>query len=126
MKDNNKDSQHILLVDDEDFLVKLWNNILKKHGYKVTGYTDAKLALEDFKNNPYSFDIIVTDQSMPGINGEDLAIEILKIRKDIKIIICTGYLEDMNGANILGSEICEFLIKPFDNNTLIQAIERNI
>lgn len=116
----------ILLVDDEDFLVKLWKNILEKHGYKVTGYTEAKSALEDFKSNPQGFDIVVTDQSMPDINGKELAVELLKARSDIKIIICTGYLEDMDRFNAMGSGICEFLLKPFDNNTLIKAIERNI
>ena len=126
MENHNKNSIHILLVDDEDFLVKLWKHMLEKHGYKVTGYKEARLALEYFKNNPYSFDIVVTDQSMPDINGRELAIELLKIRNDIKIIICTGYLEDVDRANGLGIGVCEFLLKPFDNNTLIKAIERNI
>ena len=126
MKNNNEKSPHILLVDDEDFLVKLWKNILEKHGYKVTGYTEVKLALEDFKNNPHSFDIVVTDQSMPDIKGKELAAELLKIRSDIKIIICTGYLEDMERIDEIHMGICEFLLKPFDNITLIKAIERNI
>lgn len=124
MENENKNVQHILLVDDEDFLVKLWKNVLKKHGYNVTGYTDVKLALSDFKNNPYSFDIVVTDQSMPDINGNEFAVELLKIREDTKIIICTGYLEDLDRDNSVG--ICQFLLKPFDNGTLIKAIEKNI
>ena len=126
MKNNNEKSPHILLVDDEDFLVKLWKNILEKHGYKVTGYTEVKLALEDFRNNPHNFDIVVTDQSMPHISGKEFAVELLKIRKNIKIIICSGYLEDREKISELGIGICEFLIKPFDNNALIKAIEKNI
>jgi len=124
MNNDNKRYPHILLVDDEDFLVKLWKNVLEKHGYKVTGYIDVKLALEDFKNNPYSFDLVVTDQSMPEINGKEFAMELLKIRKDIKIIICTGYLENMDIFNDISAGICEFLLKPFDNNTFIKAIEK--
>ena len=123
--DSNK-SPHILLVDDEDFLVKLWKNVLKKHGYKVTGFTQAKLALEAFKNYPQSFDIVVTDQSMPVMSGKELSVELLKIRSDIKIIICTGYLEDMDRFDNIGKKICEFLLKPFDNETLLKAVERNI
>ena len=72
MEDNSNKSPHILLVDDEDFLVKLWKNVLKKHGYKVTGFTQAKLALEAFRSNPKSFDIVVTDQSMPAMSGKEL------------------------------------------------------
>ena len=125
MKNHNKSCTRVLLVDDEDFLVKLWKNILEKQGYKVTGYTEAKLALDDFRRNPFDFDIVVTDQSMPDINGKELAVELLKIRKDIKIIICTGFLEHIDRFNDIGKGICEFLLKPFDNNTLMKAIERN-
>ena len=117
---------HILFVDDEDFLVKLWKNILKKRGFKVTGYTNAQIALEDFKNNPHSFDIVVTDQTMPYITGSTLAVEFTRIRSDIKIILCTGYLGGFGRDTVASMGICEILIKPFSNNTLIKAIERNL
>lgn len=117
---------HVLLVDDEDFLVRLWKHVMEKRGYKVTSYTDGLLALEDFKAKPYSFDIVITDQSMPEITGCELAAEILKIRNDIKIIICSGYLGEIVKENAFNKKISEFLIKPFDINMLIEAIERNI
>jgi DNA-binding response OmpR family regulator len=123
---NNKDRLHILLVDDEHFLVKLWKNVLEKHGYAVKGYTSARLALKDFENNPNSFDIVVTDQSMPDMTGKEFAVELIKIRSDIKIIICTGYLGDVDIYKGIGIESCEYLLKPFDNSTLINAIEKNI
>lgn len=123
---NNKKRAQILLVDDEDFLVKLWKNVLEKHGYEVYGYTIAKLALKAFEDNPNSFDIVVTDQSMPDMTGKELVIELLKIRGDIKIIICTGYLGGADIFKDIGIESCEYLLKPFDNSTLINAIERNI
>jgi CheY-like chemotaxis protein len=126
-EDNNGkregNSPHVLLVDDEEFLVKLWRNVLEKRGYKVTGYTDGKLALEDFKLNSNSFDIVITDQSMPNMTGGELAKALIKIRSDIKIIICTGYQEDLNKENVMAIGICEFLLKPFDNSTLVKAIK---
>jgi CheY-like chemotaxis protein len=117
---------HILLVDDEDFLVKLWKNILEKHGFKVTSYISGESAFEDFKNNPHSFDLVVSDQSMPSITGRELAAELIKIRSDIKIILCTGYLDEAGREKGLSSGICELLLKPFNNNTLISAIKRNL
>jgi two-component system, cell cycle sensor histidine kinase and response regulator CckA len=132
MKDDNiltnneetkRSSPHVLLVDDEEFLVKLWRNVLEKRGYKVTGYTDVKSALEDFKLNSKSFDIVITDQSMPNMKGSELVEELFKIRSDIKIIICTGYLEDLNMKKVTAMGNCEFLLKPFDNSTLVKAIK---
>jgi len=117
---------HILFIDNEEFLVKLWKRILERHGYKVTIHTDGNLALKDFKESPDSFDLIVTDQSMPSITGCKLAEELFKIRSDIKVIVCSGYLEDGSIEKELLTNIKEFLIKPFDNKTLINAIERNL
>lgn len=117
---------HVLLVDDEYYLVKLWKNVLEKRGYLVSGYTDGNLALEEFKLNPESFDIVITDQYMPNMTGNQLAASLIKIRSDIKIIVCTGYIDEFNIENAIDMGICEFLLKPFDNCTLINAISRNL
>lgn len=119
-------SANILLIDDEDYLVKLWKRIIEKRGYRVTTCTGGLLALEKFNANPDSFDIIITDHSMPDITGRELSEEILKIRSDMKIIICSGYLGEVSKWNELDRKICEFITKPFDINTLINAIERNL
>lgn len=113
---------HVLLVDDEEFFVNLWRNILGKRGFKVTAYTDGRIALKEFKDDPYRFDVVVTDQFMPAINGIDLAKELIKIRGNIKIILCTGYIVD----SVKDIGISELLLKPFDNNKLIEAIEKNV
>ena len=114
----------ILLIDDEEFLVKLWKNVLKKHSYIVTGYSNGISALNDFNANPYSFDIVITDNSMPFVTGKELAQLMVKMRNDIKIILCTGYSEDIDKENAIGMGICEFLIKPFDNATLLRTVEK--
>lgn len=117
---------HVLIVDDEDYLVKLWKNVLEKRGYMVSGFTDGKLALDAFKTNPESFDIVVTDHSMPAMTGSEFVTELFKVRNNIKIILCTGYLEEFSMENVASIGICEFLLKPFDNSTLIKAISRNL
>lgn len=117
---------HVLIVDDEDYLVKLWKNVLEKRGYIVSGFTDGKLALDAFKMSPESFDIVVTDHSMPTMTGSEFVTELFKVRSNIKIILCTGYLEEFSMENVVSIGICEFLLKPFDNSTLIKAISRNL
>ena len=82
--------------------------------------------MEDFRNRPGSFDIVITDQSMPVITGSQLAAELYKIRKEVKIIICTGYIKEIEPENPRNNEVCEFLLKPFDINALIEAVERNL
>lgn len=116
----------VLLIDDEEFLVRLWKNVLEKRGYKVTCHTDGLAALEEFRARPDGFDLVITDQSMPGINGNMLASEIRNIRNDMRIIICSGYLGEMAMDGDNNSGVSEILIKPFDISTLIEAIERNL
>jgi DNA-binding response OmpR family regulator len=114
---------NVLLIDNEEFLVRLWKDVLEKHGCKVTGYTDVGLALEDFRKRSESYDIVVTDQSMPYMTGIELAAELVKLRNDIKIIVCTGYIDETEKILAVNNGICAVLIKPFNNATLIQNIE---
>jgi CheY-like chemotaxis protein len=106
--------------------VRLWKNIFTKHGYVVTGFTDSKLALQAFRDQPSSFDIVITDQSMPFITGSELAKEFLKLRANIKIILCTGYSEDIDINTFKQMGISEILLKPFDNKTLLKAVESKL
>lgn len=114
----------VLLIDNEEFLVRLWKDVLEKHDCKVTGYTDVRLALEDFRKRPECYDIVVTDQSMPSMTGIELSAELIKIRNDIQIIVCTGYIEETEKILAVNNGICAVLIKPFSNAELIQTIEK--
>lgn len=117
---------HVLLIDDEEFLVRLWRYVIEKYGYKVTSFTEGLLALEEFRANSDSYDIVITDQAMPGITGCELIDEMLKIRGDIKIILCSGYLGETEIDNAVYKKISKFLMKPFNIYELIEAIEVNI
>jgi len=115
---------HILLVDDEEYLVKLWKRVIESKGYRVTSYTSGLQALEEFRDNSDSFDIVITDQSMPDITGLELAEQIFNIRSDTKIIICSGYFGNIDLNSASSKRIKEILLKPFDSNSLISAIEK--
>ena len=100
--------ERILFVDDEELLVELGVLMLEHQGYKVTGRTNSLDALTTFQNQPDSFDAVITDHTMPGLTGSELALRILQIRPDIPIILCTGY------SNLISEEKAELLgIKGF-------------
>ena len=87
----NKESVHILWVDDEAEIVELGREILEFFGYLVVTLTNSREALELFKAEPQRFDLVITDFSMPEINGFELADQIKAIRPDIPMVLCTGY-----------------------------------
>lgn len=82
--------KHILLVDDEQINVILFNKMLLHLGYSVSLTTKSTEALDIFKEEPSKFDIVLADQTMPGLLGSDLCLEIKKIRPDIPLVIITG------------------------------------
>jgi len=103
----------VFFVDDEHFMVEIAENMLEDLGYRIHAFTDSRAALARFVENPQSYDIIVTDNRMPGISGKVLAAEIKKIRPDIPVIMCTGYSSSVNRDNCLEMGIDSIIYKPF-------------
>jgi len=117
-------TESILFVDDEEPLVKLGETMLGAFGYKVTGFTSSTEALERFRENPAQFDLVITDLTMPKINGDRLARELLKIKPDIPIILCTGFSAsiDENTATAMG--IRAFVNKPILRRHISETIRK--
>jgi len=115
-------TEHILFVDDEPSISNLARRMLERYGYRVTTYTSAIAALQEFRAHPDRFDLVITDQNMPHKLGMDLAKEMMQIRPDIPIILVTGYSEllDKEGASKLG--IREYVMKPFVGHELGRII----
>ena len=65
--------------------------MLKSLGYQVISKTNSTEALEAFRREPEGFDLVITDQTMPGMTGSDLALRLLQIRPELPIILCTGF-----------------------------------
>ena len=84
-------NEKILFVDDDPAIARLNEKILGKLGYKIKSMTDPIQAIELFKSMPDDFDLVITDMTMPGMNGDMLTCELLKIRSNIPVILCTGY-----------------------------------
>jgi PAS domain S-box-containing protein len=116
--------EHILIVDDEDMLVELNQQRLLKLGYDVVGTTSSTDALRIFRKEPEKFHLVITDQTMPHITGIDLAVELLKIRADIPIILCTGQNDAILPETAREVGIEGFLMKPVVNRDLAQTVRR--
>ncbi|UZP67875.1 transporter substrate-binding domain-containing protein [Desulfovibrio mangrovi] len=104
----------ILLVDDEEDLVAINSQLLEDLGYKVTGLTDSRAALERVAATPDAFDLIVTDQTMPGLTGSKLAESVYAIRPDLPVILCTGYSEALRSIREGQHGIRKIMLKPFE------------
>ena len=103
---------HILFVEDEKSLAKLGEEALKRLGYEVRVCTSGSEALEVFRAEPFRFDAVVTDQTMPKMTGEVLSQELLRIRPDVPIILCTGFTHLITPEKAKAIGIRAFLMKP--------------
>jgi len=117
-------SEHILLVDDEPAISSLEKKILERLGYTVSERTSSFDALEAFRANPDRYDLVISDMSMPHMTGEDLAREMLSIRPNLPIIICTGFSERMNEDLAREIGIKGFLMKPVTISALTNEVRK--
>jgi PAS domain S-box-containing protein len=112
-------TERILLVDDEPSLVEMGTAILERLGYAATSVTDSRHCLEIFRSNPGGFDLIITDYTMPNLNGMDLVQEVRRIRPDMRVILCTGFSEKVTKGTAATLNV-ELIMKPF---TIVEFAE---
>jgi CheY-like chemotaxis protein len=110
--------EHILLVDDEKPIVDVVQQMLERLGYQVTVRTSSIEALEVFRASMDKFDLVITDLTMPNMTGDKLAVELMNIRPDIPIILCTGFSENMSKERAEALGIKGFLMKPIVTSEL--------
>ncbi|MFH0996242.1 MAG: response regulator [Pseudomonadota bacterium] len=109
-------------MDDEQILAEMWQDMLKELGYEVTATTESIKALANFRSQPYQFDIVITDMTMPDMNGVTLSRELLKIRRDIPIILYTGFSELVTEGEAMDAGIKAFVMKPFSLKEIAKRI----
>lgn len=117
-------TERILFVDDEKVLVELGKDLLELLGYRVTAVESSSEALAIFRASPEDFDLVITDMTMPGLTGRDLVRELLAIRPEIPIIMCSGFTEFVNSSEAKEAGVCEFLMKPYVTNRMAEIIRR--
>jgi PAS domain S-box-containing protein len=118
--------ESILLVDDEDAILHFTQAMLHQLGYQVYCESSGIEALRTYKADPGRFDLIITDQTMPGMTGSQLAHEILKIQPDVPIILMTGFSETITPEEAVCMGIRDFLEKPFNKHEIATAIHRSL
>jgi PAS domain S-box-containing protein len=116
--------QRILYVDDEEALVFLTTRVLERMGYQVTGRTDARQALSEFRTDPMQFDAVVSDLSMPGMTGPELARALLAIRPDLPIVLTSGYIRDEDMKIVRELKIRDLVLKPNTVEDLGDSLHR--
>jgi PAS domain S-box-containing protein len=117
-------TEKILLVDDEEIIVRMEQQMLERLGYRVTIRTGSVDALEAFKANPDSFDLVVTDMTMPNMTGVQFSMEIKKIRPDIPVILCTGFSYLVNDEKSKALGIQALVMKPVVMKEIAETIRK--
>ena len=115
-------SEHILLIDDEQSIVEVERLFLEKLGYRVSTATGSEAGLEMLSRKPDAFDLVITDMTMPKMNGDKLSAEILKIRPDLPIIMSTGYNANISSQTALKAGIKAFVEKPVVSADLARIV----
>ena len=117
-------SEHILVVDDEPPIARLGAELLNQLGYTVTMRTSSTEALALFKSDPYRFDLVLTDMTMPGLRGDQMALKMMRIRPNIPVVLCTGYSHSISAESALKKGIRAFAYKPVVKAKLAKTIRK--
>ena len=118
-------AERVLFVDDEEDIVKLGSRMLEDLGYKVTERTSSLAALQLFLENPYAFDVVISDFAMPKMTGGEFISELRKIRPHIPAILVSGFHDELLSPEQAGGmESVEQVHKPFSRPALATAIRR--
>ncbi len=114
--------ERILVVDDDRTIAEMTGRLLTGQGYQVSTCNGGPEALQRFRDAPDSFDLVVTDQTMPGMTGLELSEELLNIRPDLPVILCTGYSSKISTETTTRTKIKEVLMKPVAREVLARRI----
>jgi two-component system cell cycle sensor histidine kinase/response regulator CckA len=114
--------QQILVVDDEESITDLIREQLTQYNYEITSFSDGASALAHFLKNMDRYDLVITDQAMPNLLGTEMARQMLKIRPDLPIILCTGHHDPAQAGDLESLRLSAHLSKPVSAAKLIETI----
>ncbi len=115
-------NERILLVDDEETIIDTGREMLEYLGYTVITHNKSTYALNDFKKSPEAYDLIISDMTMPEMNGDELAKKMIEIRPDIPVIICTGYNPKIDDKSAKKIGLKAFIFKPLTFQKLATTV----
>ena len=117
-------SERILFIDDEQALIEIGSQMLEQLGYEVVSKQSSIEALELFRAEPDRFDLVITDMTMPHMTGDNLARELMKIRPDIPIILCTGHSRLISEEKAKEIGIRAFVMKPILKRAMAETVTK--
>jgi len=117
-------SECILFIDDEQVLIEIESQMLEQLGYEVVAKKSSIEALELFRAEPDRFDLVITDMTMPHMTGDKLAQELMKIRPDIPVILCTGHSRLVSEEKAKDIGIKAFVMKPLVMRNLAETVRK--
>jgi two-component system cell cycle sensor histidine kinase/response regulator CckA len=117
-------AQRVLYIDDDAALVQVFTRMLQRMGYVVEGFTHAEQAIESFRVEPARIDLVVTDFSMPGMSGLDVAVELRAIRRDICIVLVSGSVDDSLVASARAIGVRQVIYKANTVKELCESVHR--
>jgi CheY-like chemotaxis protein len=112
----------VLLIDDEEALVRMGEEMMAQLGYEPVGFTSSAAALESFRHTPRRFDIVITDEAMPEMTGSELVRELRKIRPDVPVVMMTGYVSSSLLARARQAGINDVLGKPLVSGEIARSV----
>ncbi len=118
----NGQGETILLVDDEEALVKVGEEMLAMLGYEPVGFHSSAAALETFRASPQRFDAVLSDEAMPDMTGSELAKEIRKLHPDIPIVLMSGYVTPALHTRAQEAGVVEVLAKPLVSRDIARSL----
>ncbi len=116
--------EHLLVIDDDEVMLRTTTRILERLGYRVTAQREAAAALAAFEAAPDTFALVFTDLNMPGLGGIDVARAIRQRRPDLPVLLCSGYLTEELRGTALEAGVRDIVRKPASLHDLGEAIGR--
>lgn len=114
----------ILVVDDEVTVAEIAVRMLERAGYRAESFSDPTLALSAFERNPDHFQLVLTDLTMPKLTGIDLALQLRRIRSNIRIILGSGFSDSLGEDRVKQAGVSELLLKPYTMQDLAETVNR--
>jgi CheY-like chemotaxis protein len=118
------EGETVLIVDDEEALVRLGEETLAQLGYEPVGFTSSAAALEAIRETPDRFDVVLSDESMPGLTGSELATAIQRLAPGLPVVLMSGFVNPALLARARGAGVVEVLAKPLVSRDIARALDQ--
>lgn len=122
--ENLLDKEYVMIVDDATFMRMMLTDILSKNGFGIIDASDGIEAVDRYER--FMPNVVMLDLYMPNMNGVDVLKRIKAIDSDAKVVVCTAYSQAKTVANLLMFGACDFIVKPFEVNTVITSVRNAI